>query len=67
VLCLHVSYVLICIALLSAGVVWIYVCALLFCILIISDVEYRILEMKQYFVHFFILLVRAINMEFFKE
>jgi hypothetical protein len=43
--CLHVSYVVICKAPLSADVVWICVCALLFCIIII-DTEYRILEIN---------------------
>jgi hypothetical protein len=39
---------------------------LMFCIFIVHDIEYRILQMKQYFVHLFILLLRAINMEYFK-
>lgn len=39
---------------------------LMFCIGIIYDVEYSILEIKQYFVHLFNSLACAINMEFFK-
>jgi hypothetical protein len=39
---------------------------LLFYIVIIYGVEYRILEIKQYFFHLFILLVRAINIEILK-
>jgi hypothetical protein len=52
----------------SAAICWrgVELCVLMFCIAIIRGVEYRILEIKQYFVHLFILLVRAINMEFFK-
>jgi hypothetical protein len=37
---------------------------LLFCIVIIHDVEYRVLEVKQYFFHLFILLV--LNVEIFQ-
>jgi hypothetical protein len=41
---------------------------LIFCLVIkpIHGAEYRILEIKQYFVHLFILLVHVPNMEFFK-
>jgi hypothetical protein len=38
---------------------------LMFCIVIIHGAEYRILEIKQYFVHLFISVVHATNMEFF--
>jgi hypothetical protein len=62
-LCLHVFYAVMCIVLLSAGVVW-------NCVNVLYGdyiwYRIRILEIKQYFVHLFILLVRAINMEFFK-
>lgn len=39
---------------------------LFFCIVITYDVEYRILKIKQLFVHLFVLLVRAIYTEFLK-
>jgi hypothetical protein len=39
---------------------------LMFCILIIYGVVYRILEIKQHFVYLFIVVMGAINMEFFK-
>jgi hypothetical protein len=57
-----------CVDVYSAAVCWrgVELCVLMFCIVIICGVEYRIFENKQYFVHLFILLVRAINMEFFK-
>jgi hypothetical protein len=52
----------------SAAVCWrgVELCVLIFCIAIIYGVEYRILEIKRYFVHLFILFVRAINIKNFK-
>jgi hypothetical protein len=52
----------------GAAVCWLavdFVCLLLFCVIIINGVEYRVLEVKQYFVHLFILMF-SINIEFFK-
>jgi hypothetical protein len=43
-----------------------FVCVLLFCVVVINGVKYRVLEVKWYFVHVFILLMCATNMEFFK-
>jgi hypothetical protein len=57
-------YEVMCIVLLSAGVVW--KCVLLFRIMIMYGVKYRILEFNQHSVNLFILLVGAINMVFFK-
>jgi hypothetical protein len=53
----------------SAAVCWrgVELCVLMFCIVIICGVEYTILEMKQYFIHLFILLVCTKNMDSFKS
>jgi hypothetical protein len=40
---------------------------LIFCIMIILGVEYRNFDIKEYFVYVYILLMRAIYMEFFKD
>jgi hypothetical protein len=52
----------------SAAICWrgLELCVLMFCIVVTYGAEYRILQIKQYFVHLFILLARAIYMEFFK-
>jgi hypothetical protein len=42
-----------------------FTCVLMFCMVILYGFKYRILEIEQYFVHLFILLVHAVNMEFF--
>jgi hypothetical protein len=39
---------------------------LLFRIVIMYDVKYRVLKVKQYFFYLFILLVRAVDVEFFQ-
>jgi hypothetical protein len=43
-----------------------FVRVLLFCAVIINGVKYRVSEVKQYSVHWFIFLMCTINMEFFK-
>jgi hypothetical protein len=50
----------------SAAVCWrgMELCVLIFCIVVIYGVDYRILEVKKYFVHLFILWLCAINTDF---
>jgi hypothetical protein len=53
----------------SSAVCWpgVELCVLIFCMVVICGVEYRILYIRQCFVHLFILLVRTINMRFSKS
>lgn len=62
VFCLRVFCAVMCIVLLA----FCALCVLIFSTVIIYGVEYRILEIKQYFVPLFILLVSVLNMEFFQ-